>query len=120
MGGCLIGDIQVQIAFTFKHEAKSLGKRYKSLKEDITELIENLKDNPFLGKDLGGGVHKIRLAIKSKGHGKSGGARVISYTDVLFETMSGSVTLLSIYDKSEQSTISDKRIQQLLKEAGVK
>ena len=79
MGGSLMGNIQVKIASTFKHEAKNLGKRYKSLKEDITELIENLKDNPLLGKDLGGGVHKIRLAIKSKGHGKSGGARVISY-----------------------------------------
>ena len=120
MGGCLMGDIQVQIASTFKHEANSLGKRYKSLKEDITELIENLKDNPFLGKDLGGGVHKIRLAIKSKGHGKSGGARVITHTEIITEMTDGIVRFLSIYDKSEQSTISDKRIQQLLKEAGLK
>lgn len=30
------------------------------------------------------------------------------------------VYFLSIYDKSEQSTITDKRIKQLLKEAGIK
>ncbi len=55
MGGSLMGNIQVKIASTFKHEAKNLGKRYKSLKEDITELIENLKDNqnnqPYLTKE---------------------------------------------------------------------
>ena len=112
--------IQIKVAHSFKREVKDLVKRYKSLKRDVIELIENLKENPLLGKDLGGGVRKIRLAISSKGQGKSGGARVITYTDVVYETMSGNVVLLSIYDKSEQSTISDKKIRQLLKEAGIK
>ena len=112
--------INVEVAQSFKREAKDLGKRYKSLKQDVTDLIAELKENPLLGKDLGGNVHKIRLAINSKGQGKSGGARVISYTDILYETMSGKVVLLSIYDKSDQSTITDKRIKELLKEAGIK
>jgi hypothetical protein len=34
--------------------------------------------------------------------------------------MSGKITMLYIYDKSERSTISDKEIQKLLKEAGIK
>lgn len=120
MGGGLMETINVEVAQSFKREAKDLAKRYKSLKQDLSDLIDNLTDNPFMGTDLGGGVHKIRMAITSKGQGKSGGARVISYTDVLFETMAGRVVLLSIYDKSEQSTITDKRIKQLLKEAGIK
>lgn len=120
MGDGIMENINIEVAQSFKREAKDLVKRYKSLKQDIAGLIENLKDNPLLGKDLGGNVHKIRLAISSKGQGKSGGARVISYTDVIYETMSGKVILLSIYDKSEQSTITDKRIKELLKEAGIK
>ncbi len=116
----MTNDIQIIVADAFEHEAKKLIKRYRSLKNELAELIENMKVNPFQGVDLGGGVRKIRLAISSKGKGKSGGARVISHTEIVLEMMSGTVTLLYIYDKSEQSTISDKQIQKLLKEAGLK
>ena len=54
---------------------------------------------------------KIRLAIKSKGKGKSGGAGGITYLFIENET----VYLLSLYDKSEQNSISDKEIKDLLK-----
>jgi len=53
----------------------------------------------------------IRLAIASKGKGKSGGARVIIYMQVLQTT----VYLLTIYDKSEQENIPDKELEELLK-----
>ena len=60
------------------------------------------------------------MAIASKGKGKSGGARVITYTaDVIVCAEQGQIVLLSIYDKSEQSTITDneiKRLMQLAKE----
>jgi hypothetical protein len=60
------------------------------------------------------------MAITSKGKGKSGGARVITYTaDVIVRAEQGQIVLLSIYDKSEQSTITDneiKRLMQLAKE----
>lgn len=115
-----MNEIEINITDNFDKEAKRLIKRYKSLKQELADLIKSLVDSPFQGADLGGGVHKIRLAITSKGKGKSGGARVISHVDVLLDSMSGTVSLLSIYDKSEQSTISDKRIQQLLKAAGLK
>lgn len=51
-------------------------------------------------------IYKIRLAIKSKGKGKSGGARVITY--VL--TDNNEIYLLTIYDKSEFDSIDDKTI----------
>jgi hypothetical protein len=54
--------------------------------------------------------YKIRLAIKSKGKGKSGGARVISHVYVV----DNNVFLLAIYDKSEQENITDKEINDLL------
>jgi hypothetical protein len=51
------------------------------------------------------------LSIASKGKGKSGGARVITHIYV-----SGKVVyLLSIYDKSEQSTVSEKELIELVK-----
>jgi len=44
------------------------------------------------------------MAIKSKGAGKSGGARVITY-NVLVTKEEGTVYLLEIYDKSEYTSV---------------
>ena len=71
-------------------------------------------DNPFEGVDLGMGVRKVRMSIKSKGKGKSGGARVITYS-LTADDEDINLTFLTIYDKSERSTISDKEIKDLLK-----
>ena len=71
-------------------------------------------DNPFEGVDLGMGVRKVRMSIKSKGKGKSGGARVITYS-LTADDEDINLTLLTIYDKSERSAISDKEIKDLLK-----
>ena len=40
------------------------------------------------------------MAIASKGRGKSGGARVITYTVIAAE-MEGKVYLMSVYDKAD-------------------
>ena len=63
----------------FKKEAKRLIKKFPSLKEELLELDRLLTDNPNSGVDLGHNTFKIRLGIKSKGKGKSGGGRVITY-----------------------------------------
>ena len=101
---------------SFDKELKRLAKRYKSLKADVSDLIDELKSEPTLGADLGGGLHKVRMAITSKGTGKSGGARVI--TVVLSEVEDG-LGLLYIYDKSERSTIKGKELRALLKKNGI-
>lgn len=74
-------------------------------------LVEDLKKNPALGVSLGNHCYKIRIAIASKGKGKSGGARIITHFYVVQKT----VYLLSIYDKSEKATLTDKEISELLK-----
>jgi len=71
--------------------------------------------NPFQGTDLGGGVRKIRMAIASKGKGKSGGARVLTLTVLVSED--ADVTLLTIYDKNEIDNVSDEYIRSLVSEA---
>jgi hypothetical protein len=95
----------------FDKQAKRLAKKYPSLKRDLAGLIEKLTDEPEQGTALGNSFYKIRLAIASKGKGRSGGARVITYIKVAHNT----VYLTSIFDKSEKSTITDKELEQIFK-----
>jgi len=99
----------------FEREAKRLAKKYPSLVEDILKLIELLKEEPFQGVPLGKNLYKIRIAIESKGTGKSGGARIITYVVASRNT----VYLTSIYDKSEQDNVSTIILLKLLKQEGI-
>ena len=99
----------------FDKELKRLSKKHRSLKDDYKRLVEELEVNPFIGTDLGNGVRKVRLAIASKGKGKSHGARVITYTEAVVDIdEDGIVTLLYVYDKGERDTISSAEIVALL------
>ena len=76
------------------------------------KLIESLEENPQHGSPLGKDCYKIRLAITSKGKGKSGGARVITHVYIFRKT----VYLLSVYDKSEQANIPQSVIDAMIKQ----
>ena len=107
---------EIKTTDIFERQAKKLAKHYVSFKEDYSRLLEELRQNPMAGVDLGGGIRKVRMAIASKGKGKSGGARVITSTaDVIVNTKEGILYLLSIYDKSTQSTITDREIKRIIK-----
>ena len=95
----------------FEKQAKRLSKKYVSLKKELLELVQELKENPEQGTAIGKNCFKIRIAISSKGKGKSGGARVIAN----FVVMHATVYLLSIYDKSEKENLSNKELEELLK-----
>jgi hypothetical protein len=105
--------VEYKIFYTpdFEKQFKNLCKKYKSLPDDLAALVEELKQNPMTGVSLGNNCYKIRLAIKSKGKGKSGGARVITFVFV----NNTEVYLVTIYDKSEQASVSRKEILQLRK-----
>ncbi len=94
----------------FERKLKRLVKKHKSLVSDLEILIDQLSENPLLGKPIGKNCYKVRIAISSKGKGKSGGGRIITYVRVLKNT----VYLMDIYDKSEQVTISGKELQWLI------
>ncbi len=102
---------KVETIAPFRNRAKKLIKKYPSLKKELAELGSKLSTNPTAGTALGNNCYKIRLAIASKGKGKSGGARVISY----FYMTENTVFLLTIYDKSNQEKISDSQITELLR-----
>jgi mRNA-degrading endonuclease RelE of RelBE toxin-antitoxin system len=114
--------ITIRISKGFTSQAKPLLKKFKSLSSDLLNLQKELLINPRLGISLGADVYKIRLKISSKGKGKSGGARVISFlqSEIIFveEFVSEEeiiINLISIYDKSEISTFSEKELKELIK-----
>ena len=90
----------------FKRSLKRLSKRHRSITDDVVKLRAILEEDPTYGTHVGGRHYKIRLAIKSKGRGKSGGARVI--TTVLVTDKK--VLLLDIYDKADRATMSAAEI----------
>lgn len=105
----------IKLTPTFLKEVKRLAKKYPSLQTDLSLLKEVLLTNPKSGIDLGNGIYKIRMAISSKGKGKSHGARVIYHTTIV-SLEEGSIWLLNIFDKSDRETISGSELKVLLKE----
>lgn len=102
----------------FEKALKRLSKKYKSLKDDLKDFYDSLLENPFQGTELFPGVRKIRMAITSKGKGKSGGARVITYS-ILVTEIDHEIYLLDLYDKSSASTIDEKLLKKRIKEEGL-
>ncbi len=106
---------RVYLTPDFKKHFKKLSKKHFSLKTDLQSLVQILKEQPNSGINLGNGLHKIRMSITSKGKGKSGEARVITY----LVTEDNEVYLVYIYDKSQLENISKELIVELLKRAGL-
>ena len=102
---------EVEALQPFLKDLKRLSKRYPSLKKDMELLGASLSADPFQGVPLGKNLFKVRMAIGSKGKGKSGGARIITFVKV----MRKKVYLLDIYDKSEEASIPKKQLDILIK-----
>jgi len=80
------------------------------LKAELAELNKTLTNQPDIGTPLGNNSFKIRLAIRSKGKGKRGGGRVITY----LVSDDNEVYLLTIYDKTELDNIDDKILKSII------
>lgn len=98
----------------FSRRAKILAKKYKSFSDDYKLLLKSLREEPYQGVSLGAGVYKVRMAIASKGRGKSGGARVLTFHVEQKDEDVVEITLLTIYDKSEMENVSDAYIRQII------
>ena len=102
----------------FDRDIKRLSKKYRSLPDDLEVFKKELLENPTMGDDLGNQMRKMRMAIASKGKGKSGGARVITCT-ILVDVENTKIYLLTIYDKNEQQSISKQTIAYLKEQSGL-
>jgi len=94
----------------FEKEIKRLIKKFPSLKAEYAELINHISLNSETGTFIGNNCYKIRLAISSKGKGKSGGARVITYLYLASET----IYLLTIYDKGEKANLKISELKEMI------
>ncbi|MFD1258658.1 type II toxin-antitoxin system RelE/ParE family toxin [Mucilaginibacter terrae] len=103
-------DYNVKSLTVFEKQVKRLLRKYPSLKANLLDLVRILKENPDYGTAIGRRCYKVRVAITSKGKGKSGGARVITN----FTVTDNTVYLLSIYDKSEKENLTNKELTELL------
>ena len=109
-------NITVSVSDDFAKEAKRLAKKYPSFKQDYKEFLESIKKNPLQGDEITKNIRKIRMAIKAKGKGKSGGARVITF-NVLTDVENGHVVFL-LYDKEDASTVKVNVVKQLVRDMG--
>jgi mRNA-degrading endonuclease RelE of RelBE toxin-antitoxin system len=99
----------------FEKELKLLARKYTSLDKDFEILLKELTENPFAGISLDNNCFKVRMNIKSKRAGKSGGARVITCVKLI----SNKLYLVSIFDKADKESISKEAIALILAKAGV-
>ena len=99
-----------EVSTEFEKSLKRLSKKYPSLKADYLAFLNELEKNPLMGNEIFPNCRKARIAIKSKGKGKSGGGRVIFY----FEIGENDIILLFIYDKSEMENVQTAFIEQIL------
>ncbi|OCL89479.1 type II toxin-antitoxin system RelE/ParE family toxin [Arcobacter porcinus] len=94
----------------FLREAKQLSKKFKLLKQDLKDSIQDITINGNLGVNLGSNIYKKRVKNSSIPTGRSGGFRVI-----IFHQIEENIVLISIYSKTEKANISDKEIDDILK-----
>ena len=109
---------KVLLTAFFLKKAKRLLKKYHTLQKSLVELENALILNPKMGISYGSNIYKIRLADESKGKGKSGGFRVITY--VIEETSEATdIYLITIFDKSEEASIDKDNIKEILQAEGL-
>ena len=107
--------VSINVSGEFERQAKRLAKKYRTFVDDFAGFLSSVKENPYQGVDLGGGKRKIRMAVAAKGKGKSGGVRIITFNVELIDEDSLVVNLLTVYDKQEIGNVSDKYINQIIK-----
>ena len=110
-------NITVSVSDDFAKEAKRLAKKYPSFKQDYKDFLVSIKNNPLQGDEITKNIRKIRMAIKAKGKGKSGGARVITF-NILTDIENGQVVFLLLYDKEDASTVKVNVVKQLVRDMG--
>ena len=102
--------LNIQYTDNFLKEAKQLSKKFKLLKQDLQDLIQDITINKDFGVDLGSNLYKKRVKNSSIPTGICGVFRVIIYYQV-----EDNIVLISIYSKTQKDNISDEEIEDILK-----
>jgi hypothetical protein len=100
----------IEYADNFLKEAKQLSKKFKLLKSDLKQAVEEIETKNDLGVYLGFNLFKKRVKNSSIPTGKSGGFRVIIYQQI-----ENKIVLISIYSKTEKENLSDEELSEIIK-----
>ncbi|OCQ99218.1 addiction module antitoxin [Oscillatoriales cyanobacterium USR001] len=106
--------IQVEASPTFNKNLRTLAKKYRSIRNDIQPVIEQLEQGELSGDqipEIGYAVFKLRIRNSDAQKGKSGGYRLIYYLKT-----AKAIILLTIYAKSEQVDIVADDIRSIIAE----
>jgi len=104
--------VSVVAAPTFQRHLRALAKKYRSLRQDLAPLLEQLEQGETPGEQIPGvgyAVFKARIKNSDVKKGKSGGYRLIYYLET-----SQIVVLLTIYPKSDQINITAPEIREII------
>lgn len=104
--------IKVVASLIFKKNIKTLGKKYRSIRNDIEPIIKKLQSGESPGDripEIGYRVFKLRIRNSDSQKGKSGSYRLIYYCQTATR-----VILLTIYSKSEQVNITANDIKKII------
>ena len=100
----------IEYSDSFLKEAKKLSKKFKLIKPDLQDAVEEIKLKNDLGIYLGFNLFKKRVKNSSILTGKSGGFRIIIYKQV-----ENKIILISIYSKTEKENLSDEELSDIIK-----
>lgn len=101
----------IEYSKSFLKEAKQLSKKFKLLKSDLKQAVDEIETKSDLGVYLGFNLFKKRVKNSSIPTGKSGGFRVIIY-----QQLEDKIVLISIYSKTEKENLSDEELSQIIKQ----
>jgi mRNA-degrading endonuclease RelE of RelBE toxin-antitoxin system len=105
---------RVELSRPFLRAVQRLSKKYRSIRNDVQQLIDSLEHGDTPGdriQGVGYVAYKVRLKSSDLTKGKRGGFRVIYYLRV------GNVmVLLTIYLKTEQSDVGVEEVKRLIEE----
>jgi mRNA-degrading endonuclease RelE of RelBE toxin-antitoxin system len=105
-------NINIEFSDEFKHNLSVLCKKYRSIRNDIQPILENLKSGELIGDkipNINYTVFKIRVKNSDIKKGKSSGYRLIYYLKT-----STKIILITIYSKSDQGNIAPKEIRRII------
>ena len=104
--------IKIFFSDDFKTRIRALAKRYRSIRNDLQPLINDLQSGNFIGDQIQGTgytVFKVRLKNSDISKGKSSGYRVI------YQLKDNTcILMLLIYAKSDQTDISTNQIRDVI------
>lgn len=106
--------VKVEVSPTFKRNIKTLGKKYRSIRQDIEPVIKQLQNGELPGDkipSIGYSVFKLRVKNSSVTKEKSGGYKLIYYVQT-----EKAIILLTIYTKSERVNIAADDIKKIIEE----